>query len=109
MKHIYYGKIDLKTKIRALNCYVSSIFLYSSELWSITSKIAKSINAFHHRLLGTSCLNIHWTITISNEKLYDITNGIHWSIAIKKTTTKLVWLYDSIAVPQVLPYNTPAN
>ena len=67
MKYILYGKVDIKIKIRAFNCYVSSIFLYNRELWSITSTIAKSINAFHRRLLRTLCLNIHWLRTISNE------------------------------------------
>ena len=74
MHHIFYGKIDRKIKIRAFNCYVSSVFLYNSELWSITSTIAKSIDAFHRRLLRTSCLNIHWPRTISNEKLYETRN-----------------------------------
>ena len=78
---------------------MSSVFLYNSELWSITSTIANSIDVFHRRLLiRTSCQNIHWRKIVPNKKLYDTTNETPWEYRNKKTATKLVWPYDPTAI-----------
>ena len=37
------NKISLSTRIRAFNAYVASIFLYNSELWTLTKNKEKKI------------------------------------------------------------------
>ena len=39
-------KLSIKTKMRAFDAYISSIFLYNSELWTLTSSIEKQIDSF---------------------------------------------------------------
>ncbi len=39
-------KIPLKTRIMIFEAYVSSIFLYNSEVWTLTKSLAKSIDVF---------------------------------------------------------------
>ena len=38
-------------RIRIFRAYIESIFLYNSELWTLTNKLEKSIDSFHRRLL----------------------------------------------------------
>eukprot|EP00923_Selenidium_pygospionis_P050565 GHVN01087397.1.p2 GENE.GHVN01087397.1~~GHVN01087397.1.p2 ORF type:complete len:100 (+),score=4.35 GHVN01087397.1:39-338(+) len=44
-------KICLSTRIRAFNAYVTSIFLYNSELWTLTKDKEKKIDTFQRNLL----------------------------------------------------------
>ena len=83
-KDILYGKQDFRTKLRVFNCYVSAVFLYNSELWTLTETKFKSIDSFHRRLLRTAVLNIKWPARISNEDVYVLTEAEPWSEVIKK-------------------------
>ena len=38
-------------RIRIFRAYIESIFLYNSELWTLTNTLEKSIDSFHRRLL----------------------------------------------------------
>ena len=41
MKHLFYSnKIDIKTKMRVFNCYVSSIFLYNVDVAACICNLA---------------------------------------------------------------------
>ena len=69
--------------IHAINCYVSSIFLYNSELWTLTKTKEKLIDSFHRKILRTACVNIRWPKKLSNNKFYEITGVKPWSYTIK--------------------------
>ena len=101
MKTIFYSHISVDIKVRAFNCYVSSIFLYNSELWTLISTIESLIDSFHRRLLRTACLNIKWPTIINNEDLYNITKATPWSKVIKKR--QLSWFGHMIRLPDDTP------
>ena len=84
MKNMFYGKVLFSIKLRAFNCYVSSIFLYNCELWTLTETTKNMIDAFHRRLLRTACLNIKWPKVIKNDDLYTVTKAVPWSHVIAK-------------------------
>ena len=53
--------------------YVESIFLYNSELWTLTKTLEDKIDSFQRRLLR-KVIRVNWPRTISNESLYDRTH-----------------------------------
>ena len=71
-------KTSLELKVKIFNTYLATIFLYNSELWTITNKHREEIDIFQRSLLR-NILNIHWPETISNTELYTKTNQIPWS------------------------------
>ena len=77
------ANISNKLKIRIFECYVSSAFLYNSELWSLTTTQEKQIDAYHRKLLRYA-LNKQYPKKISNEHLYQITEVQPWSHVIKR-------------------------
>ena len=70
-------------KIRTFNVYISSVFLYNSELWATNESLNKKIDSYHRRLLRYA-LNLKWPKKISNEELYRKTKVTRWSAVIKK-------------------------
>ena len=54
--------------MRAFDSYISSIFLYNSELWILTAKREENINSFHRKLLRTYVLNVTWPKVIKKYK-----------------------------------------
>ena len=50
-QHLFNSKANIENKIRALNALVGSIFLYNSELWTVTKNLEHKINVFHRKLL----------------------------------------------------------
>ena len=104
LKYIFYNqKLNINIKTRVFNCYVSSVFLYNSELWTLTKSKEKCIDSFHRRIIKTACLNIKWPKKISNDKLYEVTGVKPWSINIK--IRQLKWFGHLIRLPE----NTPAK
>ena len=73
----------------SIKSYVDRVFLYNSELWTITNTTSNKIDSFHRRQLRYA-LNITWPKKISNEELYKITRVIPWSQTILKR--RLSWL-----------------
>ena len=43
--------LSIATKVKTFNAFTASIFLYNSELWTITTTIAKQIDSFHRRMM----------------------------------------------------------
>ena len=107
MKNIFYGKLPLAIKLRAFECYVSSIFLYNSELWTLTEKSKSSINAFHRKLIRTACLNIRWPTIITNNDLYTTTKVKPWSEIIIKR--QLSWFGHLVRLPDDTPAKRSLN
>ena len=87
---IYKSKrISTALKVRTFNAYSASVFLYNSELWTLTDTLEKKIDSFHRKLL-TRVINICWPKLISNERLYEKTEATKWSVIIRKK--RLNWL-----------------
>ena len=83
LNHIFKNKkLSTRLKVRVFNAYVASIFLYNSELWTMTRALEHKLNTFQRSLLR-KLLNIRWPQTISNRNLYEQTNEILWSKKIK--------------------------
>ena len=72
----------MKTKIRIFETYVASIFLYNSEIWTLTKSKENKINAFQHKILR-KILNIKWPKKITNEELMKKTKQRNWTSRIK--------------------------
>ena len=88
--HIYKSKrISIKHKVRTFNTYTASIFLYNSELWTLTETQQNDIDSFHRRLLR-QVINIRWPKIISSDKLYEKVKTERWSRTIQRR--RLNWL-----------------
>ena len=88
--HIYTSKhLSIELKIRHFNCFQQSIFLYNSELWTITDTQEKAIDAFHRQQLRYA-LGIHYPKKISNEKLYKLAKVTEWSKPIRERRIRML-------------------
>jgi transcription antitermination factor NusG len=96
------NKLSLKTRMKMFNTYITSIFLYNSELWTLTKKLENEIDTFQRRLLR-KILKIKYPYKISNENLYKRTLEISWSSKI--TSRRLRWAGHLLR----LPHNTPVS
>ena len=97
------NKLTLKTKSQAFNTYVGSIFLYNSELWTMTKKRENKIDVFQRTLLRSQIIQMKWPDVISNELLYQRTSQKVWSEVIRKR--RLRWFGHMAR----LPNDTPAK
>ncbi len=82
-------KVSIELKVRTFNAYLSSVFLYNSELWSLNKKLQQKVDAFQRSLLRR-LLGYRWPKVITNKELYDRTKSTPWSEAIDKR--RLNWL-----------------
>ena len=96
------NRIGIKLKIRTFITYVSSVYLYNSELWALTPTMENEIDAFHRRLLRYA-IGISWPDKITNKRLYNITKVEKWSKSIKRR--RLNWLGHLMRLPE----NTPVR
>ena len=87
--------------MRTFNAYVSSIFLYNAELWTLTANLEKAIDSFQRRLLRSHVLNIKWPTTVKNDQLYESTQAKPWSVTIKKK--RIQWLGHVLRLPKETP------
>ena len=92
--------ISIDTKVRTFNKFAASIFLYNSELWTVTSKIANRIDCFQRRMLRQA-INIRWPKKISSQKLYEMTKVEPWSRTIRRR--RLNWLGHLMRLPPETP------
>ena len=82
-------RIGTDLKVRNFNTFSGSIFLYNSELWTLTETQQNEIDSFHRRLLRR-VINIQWPRKISNEDLYEKVGVEKWSNTIRRR--RLNWL-----------------
>lgn len=103
LNHVFKNKkITTKTKLRVFNTYIVSIFLYNSELWTLTKTLEGKIDCFQRSLLRR-LLDIKWPKKVTNQDLYELTEEKTWSSKIKKR--RLTWLGHLLRLPE----NTPAR
>ena len=76
LTHIFQSKnISRNTKVTAFNTYISSIFLYNCEVWTLKQQHQQQIDSFHRHLLRKYVLNIKWPQTVTNTDVYDLTKS----------------------------------
>ena len=92
--------LSIATKVKTFNAFTASIFLYNSELWTITRTIAKQIDSFHRRMMRQA-INIRWPKKISNVNLYNKTKVEPWSQTIKRR--RLNWRGHLMRMPNDTP------
>ena len=103
LKQIFESKkVQISIKMRLLKSHVESIFLYNSELWTLTKKLENTINVFQRNLLR-KILNIKWPNKISNKAPYKRMEIDEWSKTIKER--RLSWYGHILRLPD----NTPAK
>ena len=103
LKQIFESKkVQIPTKVRLLKSHIESIFLYNSELWTLTKKLENTINVFQRNLLR-KVLNIKWPNKISNKQLYERMKIDEWSKTIRER--RLSWYGHLLRLPD----NTPAK
>ena len=89
LKYILESKrTNINLRIRTFDAFVGSIFLYNSELWTLTKQMEQKIDAFQRSLLR-KMLGIRWPDKITNENLHRETNTTNWSKEIKRR--RLSW------------------
>ena len=99
-KGILTSDLPMKTRIRIFNAYITSVFLYNSELWTLTKSQESSIDILQRKLLRR-ILKIHWPYTIKNEELYQRTDEQKWSEKIRRR--RLKWLGHMLRLPELSP------
>ena len=107
MHTIFNRKMSLLVKIRAFKCYVESIFLYNSELWTLNATLEKSIDSFHRRLLRKYVLNITYPRKMRNDDVYSRTEVVPWSRALKRR--QLSWFGHLMRLPDDTPAKLSLN
>ena len=75
--------VSEQTKIRIFVAYVESIFFYNSELWTINKTLNNKIDTIQ-RIFLRKVLGIYYPKIIKNDRIYEKTSQIPWSIKIKK-------------------------
>ena len=76
-------KTSIQIQIKIFNSFIASIFLYNSELWTLSKKLEHKIDVFHRSTLRR-LLKIIWKNKVTNEELYEMTNHEKWSETIMK-------------------------
>ena len=76
-------------KLKLFGTHLESIFLYNSELWTLTKSLEEQIDSYHRRQLR-KVIDIRWPEKISNVNLYKRTKVTPWSTKIFKR--RLSWL-----------------
>ena len=89
-----------ETKMRIFTAFVNSIFLYNSELWTLTTALALKIDVFQRSLLRR-VINTKRIEKMSNKTLYNKTKTIPWSETIKKR--RLSWYGHLLRLPEKAP------
>ena len=103
LKHIFNSnKTSMDKKMRIFQAYVSSVFLYNSELWTLTNNLEHKIDVFQRTLLR-KIAKISKLDKVRNTDLYEKAKCQPWSSVIRKR--RLNWLGHLLR----LPPNTPAR
>ena len=98
LKHIKESqKLNIDTKIRVFDTFVTSVFLFNCELWTLRKAQEEQIDTFQRKQLRR-IIKIRWPRIISNQNLYDIIKVEKWSKEIKRR--RLSWLGHLLRLPE---------
>ena len=93
-------KITIKLKSKIFNSTIKPIFLYNSELWTLSKTEENQIDSYQRRLLRYM-LCIKWPEKISTEELKEKLNFQSWSTEIKRR--RLSWCGHLLRLPDGCP------
>lgn len=93
-------KCSIVMKSRIFTAFISSIFLYNSELWTLNQKLENTIDVFQRSLLR-KILNVTWADKVRNSDLYQNTKQEKWTTTIK--TRRLRWYGHLMRLPTEVP------
>ena len=93
-------RTSIQTKMRIFGAYVCSMFLYNSELWTLTAKLEHKIDVFQRSLLRRT-INKTKLDKVTNHDLYARTYSRPWSRTIKRW--RLNWLGHLMRLPEQTP------
>ena len=90
-------EISLEVRLRIFKALIAPIFLYNSELWTLSKKDSTKIDTFQRKFLR----QIIRRRKTKNTKLYKICNTIPWSLQIKER--RLKWFGHLQRLPRGAP------
>ena len=93
-------RLPLDTRLKLFDTFVKSIFMYSSETWTLTMTSENKIDSYHRRLLRR-ILKIHWPHIMRNDTVYDRTKQNKWSTDIR--INRLRWTGHLLRLPEETP------
>ena len=93
-------KTSIQLKMRIFQAYICSIFLYNSELWTLTKNLEKEIDVFQ-RILLRRIINKTKMDKVRNTDLYFITKTEPWSRTVKRR--RLNWIGHLMRLPKETP------
>jgi hypothetical protein len=99
-KILTHKNISMNIKMRLFDALIGSIFLYNSELWSITQERNNAIDVCQRNILR-KILKIRWPQKIRNEDLYARTKQKPWSDTIR--TRRIRWPGHLLRLPEDAP------
>ena len=73
MKEIFFEDMSIEVKVSSFNSYVSRVFLYNCDTWTLTKKLENTIDSFQRRLLRIAVLNVKWPNIATNDTVYAVT------------------------------------
>ena len=89
--HIFnHKRLPISVKTKTFDVYLSTIFLYNSEIWTLSESLIKKVDSFQRRMLRTFVLNIKYPKTMNNKEVYQKTNQKPWSKNI--SIRRIKWL-----------------
>ena len=94
------NQVSEAVRLRIFKVYIESIFLYNSELWTLTKTLENTIDSFQRRILR-KVIHVKWPRTINNQELYERTHMTPWSITISKR--RLSWFGHLLRLPTETP------
>ena len=104
LKYIFENKkISVSVKIKVINSYIVPIYLYNSELWTLTKEMRNSIDSFQRRIIRTNVFRVKWPKIMKNDEVYARSGMEPWSKTIDKR--RLRWFGHVVRMDS----NTPAR
>ena len=89
LKHLFLNKdVIISVKTTLFKSYVTPMFLYNFELWTLTNNMQRKVDSFQRRIIRTFALNVRWPTIVKNEEIFTKTKLEPWSIIIGKRRLK---------------------
>ena len=85
LKQLFLNKdVTISVKTKLFKSYITPIFSYNSELWTLTSNMQRKLDSFQQRIIRTFVLNFRWPAIVKNKEIFIKTKLEPWSIIIGK-------------------------
>ena len=90
LKHLFLIKdVTMSVKTTLFRSYITPIFLYNSELWTLTNNMQRKVDSFQRRIIRTFFFNVRWPTIVKNKEIFNKTKLEPWPIKIGKRRLKL--------------------